>query len=134
MECIRSPQIQDKRKEIAFDDLEATDSILIQTQNSTYHFWVIDPPQRRGILSGGLLGEDSHHAALAASLLEDENGFRPDYSGLKTGLRGLFYIETNNQLEGLITSAIMGLDHIRRGASLTISRGASLDKAVIGTQ
>src|SRR2546427_4740354 len=63
MECIKSYNIEDIRKKgIAFEDVEETDNIVIQTQNSTYHFSVVDPLQRRVMLCGGSLGEDSREA------------------------------------------------------------------------
>jgi hypothetical protein len=117
MECIKSLEFEEQEKEIAFDDLEATDSILIQTQNSTYHFSVVDPSQRLGMLSGGPVADHLYDAILAASLTEDDDGFTSYPAGVRTELRALFYIRIENQWNYLITSVITGLFRTRPGSS-----------------
>ena len=117
MKCIKNLHLEEWKKEIAFEALEAADSILIQTRSSTYRFLVVDPSLRRGMLSGGRLGDHPCDAILAATLAREADGFRSDPSGLKVQSRALFYISAEDRLDQLLTSAITDLDHIKCAAA-----------------
>lgn len=95
--------------DIAFKEISPSDQIVIRTQNSEYHFSVLNPDERRGTLSGGSLGNQRRDAVLAGMLSEGGNNFASDTSGLKTGSRALFYLSAKNGVERLITSIITGL-------------------------
>jgi hypothetical protein len=97
--------------EITFQDMREADQILIRTQNSEYRFSVVDPTQRRGVLSGGSLGDQKRDVIVAGSLV-GSNTFGSDPSGLKTGARALFYLTAKNGVERLITSIITELRRI----------------------
>jgi hypothetical protein len=81
---------------------------MIRTQNSEYRFSVVDPDERRGILTGGSLGDQRRNAVLVGTL-SGGNNFASDASGLKTGSRALFYLTAKNGVERLITSIITSL-------------------------
>jgi hypothetical protein len=116
MESIKGLHFEEWRKEIAFDAMEAADSILIRTRSSTYRFLVVDPSLRRGLLSGGKFGDHPCDAILAATLSQEPDGLRSDASGLKVQSRALFYIRVEDRLDHLLTSAITDLDHIKCAA------------------
>ncbi len=97
--------------DITMKDVGPSDQILIRTQNSEYRFFVIDPLERRGTLSGGSLGDQARDAVLIGTLLESNNPNSLDNvsNGLKTGRRALFYLTAKNGIERLITSMITGI-------------------------
>jgi len=100
-------------EEIAFDDVKATDRILIQTENSEYRFSVVDPESRRGVLSGGSFGDKLQDATLVCVLIRGRIGEGRDTSRLKIDSRALFYLNVGAGLKRLTTSAITNLVHIR---------------------
>jgi hypothetical protein len=100
-------------EEIAFDDVEASDRILIQTENTEYRFSVVDPENRRGVLSGGSFGDGSKDATLVGVLIGGRAGHSSDTSRLKVDARALFYINGGAGLKRMTTSAITSLVHIR---------------------
>ncbi|HVG19093.1 MAG TPA: hypothetical protein VNI02_08560 [Blastocatellia bacterium] len=95
--------------EIIFKDISPSDRIMIRTQNSEYRFSVLDPDERRGILTGGSLGNQQRNAVLVGTLSGGGNSFASDASKLKTGSRALFYLTAKNGVERLITSIITNL-------------------------
>jgi hypothetical protein len=95
--------------EIIFRDISPSDRIMIRTENSEYRFSVVDPEERRGILTGGSLGDHRRNAILVGTLTGGENNFASDGSRLKTGARALFYLTAKNGVERLITSIITSL-------------------------
>jgi hypothetical protein len=97
--------------EITFKDVSAADQIVIRTKNSEYQFSVVDPSERRGMLSGGSLGDHQRDATLVGSL--HDKGIASDSTKLEQGARALFYLSARNGIERLITSAITEIDHIR---------------------
>lgn len=97
---------------ITFKDISPSDCIAIRTQNSEYRFSVVDPTERRGILTGGSLGDQRRSAVLVGALSDGANSFASDGSGLKTGSRALFYITAKNGVERLITSIITSLNRV----------------------
>ena len=100
--------------ELAFKDIDESDMILIRTQNSEYRFAITDPQGRRGILTGGSLGDERRDANLIGALPESGMAVVDDTSKLKTGSRALFYLSARKGIERLITSVITNINH-RRG-------------------
>jgi hypothetical protein len=106
-------------KEIAFKEIYATDNILIKTTNSTYRFSVTDPQRRRGFLSGGALPGDFEDATLVGVLIENNQGFQSDMSGLRIDSCALFFIREGSGFKRLTTSLITNLVLIRGGEAQT---------------
>ena len=89
-------------------DLNALDEIRIQTWNSEYRFRVIDPSLCKGLLTGGLLGEQQHEAVLSGCTLTES--LHPHLSSrLEVGDRALFYIALRERVKCLTTSMIVEL-------------------------
>jgi hypothetical protein len=95
--------------DIFFEDISPSDRIMIRTQNSEYRFSVVDPAERKGVLTGGSLGDQHRNAVLVGVLSGGANSFASDTAGLKTGARALFYLTARNGVERLITSIITSL-------------------------
>jgi hypothetical protein len=106
-------------EEIDFDDVNASDRILIQTQNSEYRFSVVDPHSRSGKLSGGSFGNQLQDATLVGVLIGSQGNSASDTSRLKIKLKinscALFYINVGAGLKRLTTSVITDLTLIRGG-------------------
>ncbi|HEX5736338.1 MAG TPA: hypothetical protein VF131_26140 [Blastocatellia bacterium] len=100
--------------ELTFKDIDESDTILIRTQNSEYRFAITDAEGRRGILSGGSLGEGGRDANLVGALPESGAAIVGDTSKLETGSRALFYLSAKKGIERLITSVVTGIKH-RKG-------------------
>jgi hypothetical protein len=110
-------------EEIAFDEVNAADKILIQTKNSEYRFSVVDPEGRRGRLSGGSFGNQLQDATLVGALIGSHGNASKDTSRLKINSRALFYINVGAGLKRLTTSVITNLILIRGDRShLNIKR------------
>jgi hypothetical protein len=103
----------DQKNGLSFDDLTATDRLLIYTQNSQYRFSVIDPARRRGTLSGGSLGDHPRDAILVGTLGEGTTGFDTDAWNLATEARAMFDLKANDGWERMITSPITDIALIR---------------------
>lgn len=101
--------------DITFKNISPSDHIMIRTQNSEYRFSVVDPDERRGILTGGSLGDQRRNAILVGMLSGGENSFASDTSRLKVGSRALFYLTAKNGMERLITSIITNLKRTETG-------------------
>jgi hypothetical protein len=95
-----------RTKEIALEELRKEDKILIQTCNRAYIFSIIDPARRLGNLSGRRFGTSASLATLAGTLTEGSSIFINGRCGVKTGSRVVFYVESNQGVRRLITSAI----------------------------
>ncbi|MFP5261055.1 MAG: zinc-ribbon domain-containing protein [Blastocatellia bacterium] len=102
-------------EEIDFDDVNASDRILIQTQNSEYRFSVVDPHSRSGKLSGGSFGNQLQDATLVGVLIGSQGNSASDTSRLKINSCALFYINVGAGLKRLTTSVITDLTLIRGG-------------------
>ena len=109
----RAMEFAGSTEEIAFDEVNATDRILIQTQNSEYRFSVVDPEGRRGKLSGGSFGNQLQDATLVGALVGSRGNASSDTSKLKINSCALFYINVGAGLKRLTTSAITSLILIR---------------------
>jgi hypothetical protein len=104
-----------RAKVVDFDDLSSADRIWVQTKRSKYQFSVSDPHNRKGTLTGGLLGDQTLDALFSGTISEDLTDF--DSLQLKTGTRAVFFIETENHTERLVTSAITDLAVAKNRAS-----------------
>jgi len=101
-------------KQVAFDDLKETDSVLIGTENNTYRFSMINSGERRGTLTGGRLGDGLYDAIAFGSISGGAGGRDRDLSGIRTECRAVFSIyEPQNGLEPFITSLVTDLIHLR---------------------
>ena len=111
----------ERAEKISFENMCATDFILIQTRNSTYRFSVVDPLARRGVLTEGRFGANFCDAILMGVLVEGIDGITRDPSGLKTESRALIYIEDEMGLKRMTTSTITSLILVRGSAEPALS-------------
>jgi hypothetical protein len=100
---------------IDFENIREADELLIRTANSEYRFSVIDPVERKGILSGGSLGEQARESVLLGSLDAADKSLACDTKGIKAGCRALFYLKAKTGIERLITSVITRAERVTRG-------------------
>jgi hypothetical protein len=101
---------------IEFEDLQPTEEIVIETQNSCYRFLVNDAVHRRGFLSGGSLGNQAQKAILLGTIIKQGEGYTTDPKGLKINARALFYLETPSGMKHLVTSIITRLSQVKSPA------------------
>ena len=99
-------------KVMPLGDLRQTDSISVYTESSNYRFSILDPINRRGMLTGGALGDELREAILIGAMSEDDG--RYNRGELKTGSRAVFLVTTNNCLNRMITSVVTDIAHINR--------------------
>lgn len=92
--------------EIVFKDLKPDENLLIRTENSEYRFRVVNPDERRGLLTGGSLGNTRREAVLIGTLPDGNYIEAADPERIKTGTRALFFLGATRGIERLITSAI----------------------------
>jgi len=86
-------------------DLKRMDEIFIRTQYSEYRFRITDPAKCKGLLSGGLLGEDEHEASLCCEVAID--GGKPQFfARLEIGRCAFFRVYVRDSLQRLNTSVI----------------------------
>jgi hypothetical protein len=104
-------------KSIEFDKLSCADTISVQTVKSTYEFSLLDPSNRKGLLSGGSLGNHAIEAFLSGTVSPDSRDF--DMAELKTGARAIFFVESKKSVRRLITSVITDLSVARNPVSRT---------------
>lgn len=98
---------------ISFGQMRKDDKVLIDTANSRYQFAVSDPEKHKGMLSGGVIGEEPREAVLIESIIPSENGDPRDFWGLKRGARVLFYLPANGGFERVTTSKISSLTLVK---------------------
>ncbi|MEW6730509.1 MAG: hypothetical protein AB1489_04130 [Acidobacteriota bacterium] len=92
-------------KEVAFDVLKANDKLIIRTKNSQYQFRVTDPVDRRGILSGGQLGNEAHEAVLLC--VAPDNSEQLHNKSIKINSKAIFFLlQTSLGVQRLHTSSI----------------------------
>ena len=90
---------------ITVKDLKRMDEISIRTQNSEYKFRVTDPAKCKGLLSGGIFGEDQQEASLCYEVAID--GERPQlFARIEVGRCAFFYVYVRDSLRRLTTSVI----------------------------
>ena len=104
-------------KSIDFDKLTRADTISVQTMKSSYQFSVLDPCNRKGMLSGGSLGDHAIEAFLSGMVSDNHQDF--DTAELKTGGRAVFFIESRKSVRRLITSVVTDLAVVRIPPSRT---------------
>ena len=91
--------------EINVKNLKANDEISIRTQHSEYKFCVTDPALCRGLLSGGLLGDQQFDAVLTGALGPDD--IKSQVSGeIEIGGCALFFVVAKESMKCLTTSVI----------------------------
>jgi hypothetical protein len=98
--------------QISLDTLNVTDCISIRTAENTYLFIVTDPEERRGVLTGGLLGSSTTRSVLLGADMRKNGQVSALFSGLYQGSRAIFFVESNNGVMQFITSEITGLVYI----------------------
>ena len=101
-------------KEIAFDNLDDNDLLLIQTEHNVYSFSIADSALRRGLLMGGNLG-DTGVTALLIGIDGDERG-KPTItiSRLFIGCRAVFVVSARGGMPSkMVTSDIKSLTLIK---------------------
>src|SRR5262249_153408 len=87
---------------IPLDALSRADQIFVRTEKSNYQVAMLDPSERKGMLTGGWLGDEIAEAFLGGTVSDDRTGF--DSRELKTGARAVFFIRTKDHLHRLVTS------------------------------
>jgi len=93
--------------EIALEQLHAGDQIVIQARYGAYIFRVIGPPQRLGLLVGGVFGNYAVQAVLEMLPVETDHL-------LRAGGRALFHVESSADPRLVPTSVITHPIHRRR--------------------
>ena len=93
---------------IAVKDLNAREQISISTRNSQYQFEVIEPSERRGVLSGGPFGEEQYEAIFVGGFSGNERCGRLS-AGLEIGACALFYIASKKRMKRITTSMIINV-------------------------
>lgn len=96
---------------ISVDALNRGDRVLVQTQRSLYRFSISDAPRRRGLLTGGSLGDQTVEATFAGSILNDCVEF--DSWELKPGFRAVFFIQKGRITQRLMTSLVTEVNLVR---------------------
>ena len=94
--------------DITVNDLNALDEVSILTRHSEYRFRIRDPYRCRGVLTGGMFGEDEHEAFLAGSPLPAKLQ-EHEPRRLEIGARALFYVAIEESVQLLTTSTITDL-------------------------
>src|SRR5215471_4062620 len=91
--------------EINVKNLKPKDEISIRTQHSEYKFCVTDPGLCRGLLSGGLLGDQQYEAVLTGAIgLGD---LQSRLTGeIEIGGCALFFVAARESMKCLTTSVI----------------------------
>ena len=82
-------------------DIRVSDILSIQTRNSVYQFFVIDPVRVFGVVTGGIVGERA------------VKGFLCQPVSLKLGCKARLCVESKCGLRFITTSAITAVRHIR---------------------
>ena len=98
--------------QISLDTLNVTDCISIKTADHTYLFIVTDPEERRGVLTGGVLGSNSTASVLLGADMRKNGQVSALFSGLYQGSRAIFFVESQDGVRQFVTSEITGLVHI----------------------
>jgi hypothetical protein len=94
--------------EINIKNLKANDEIAIRTQHSEYKFCVTNPALCRGLLSGGLLGDEQYDAVLTGAAGPAELQTRIT-GELEIGGSALFLVAAKESMKCLTTSVINDL-------------------------
>ena len=94
--------------DITVRDLSTMDEVGIKTRHSEYRFRITDPHLCRGIVTGGMFGEEEHDAVLTGAPLpaDLESQFN---ARLEIGAHALFYVAVKESVNLLTTSIITDL-------------------------
>jgi hypothetical protein len=90
--------------EINPTEVNASDQITIRTQFSAYSFRITDPLKARGLLSGGLLGDEQHDAFFAGAISPASEELHE--SELEAGYRAVFIIAGGDDPKRLTTAIV----------------------------
>lgn len=97
--------------EVPFDGLKSYDSLIIRTENSQYRFELLDPSDRRGILSGGHLGDEAHEAVFLSVIGDRED---IDHEKIKKNTKAIFFLlQQGRGPKHLVTSRITAIKLVR---------------------
>jgi len=94
--------------DITVQDLNAMDEVSIRTMHSEYRFRITDPHLCRGLLTGGMFGEQEHDAVLTGAALPADLQSQVD-AKLEIGSHALFYVAIEESVNLLTTSTITDL-------------------------
>lgn len=94
--------------DITVKDLHAMDEVSIRTKHSEYRFRITDPHLCRGLLTGGMFGEDEHDAVLTGAPLPADLKSQLS-TKLEIGGCALFYVAMEENVSLLTTSPITDL-------------------------
>lgn len=94
--------------DITVKDLSAMDEVSIRTKHSEYRFRITDPHLCRGVITGGMFGEDEHDAVLTGAPLPADLQSQLS-TKLKIGGCALFYVAIEEGVSLLTTSKITDL-------------------------
>ncbi|HSE25767.1 MAG TPA: hypothetical protein VLB68_29140 [Pyrinomonadaceae bacterium] len=100
--------------DITIGDLNALDEIRIQTWNSEYYFLVTEPVSCKGILTGGIFGQEQHVAIFTGTIIQEPLQIQGS-TKLGVGECAMFCVTIEHRMRRLKTSKIVDL-------SLTSSR------------
>lgn len=113
MNSNRTAKSESESTVLDLDALSNEDEISVQTQGSKYQFSVQDRSTRKGLLSGGKLGNHQIEAVITGTVSEDHDDF--DSNVLRTGSRAVFFIvESHNRVRRIITSVVTDIALVHR--------------------
>ena len=94
--------------DITVKDLSAMDEVAIRTKHSEYRFRITDPHLCRGMLTGGMFGQQEHDAVLTGAPLPADLESQMN-ARLEIGGHALFYVAIEESVNLLTTSIITDL-------------------------
>ena len=94
--------------DITVKDLSAMDEVAIRTKHSEYRFRITDPHLCRGMLTGGMFGQQEHDAVLTGAPLPADLESQMN-ARLEIGGHALFYVAIKESVNLLTTSIITDL-------------------------
>lgn len=101
--------------EVRFEELVPEDTVVLETENSTYTFRMRDNERRLGVLEGGNIAEPRE--AVASGAVIDGEEFWGE--GIRNGGRALFFLVTPANSIGfnrLLTSDVENIRVLHRAA------------------
>lgn len=101
---------------IELTEVNLQDEIMIRTRESEYRFKVTNSTFCRGLLTGGLLGQQYRDSFFAGIITSDTTRIG-DSKKLETGARAIFYLEGKRGVHRLITSVITELAIVGNSAT-----------------
>src|SRR5262245_42757328 len=89
-------EIAEVATEFACRSLDTSDLLLLQTEHSAYSFSLTDPHQLRGLLMGGVFGDEGAAAVLLGAQGQEKGGYEAAGVKLMIGERAVFLIERDD--------------------------------------